>query len=394
MTDAVILVGGRGSRLGNQTLKIPKPLIKIQDKRFLDILLSKLIRYNFKKIYLLCSYKKKIFFKLYNNKIIHNSKIICIDEGSQKDTGGALFKIRNKIKKNFFLINGDSFLDINLNSLKKKLKDKIIGVIALASNKNYKKNKKMNYLDVDKNHIVKFRKSNFMNGGIYYFSKKIFSYTSNKKISLENDILYNLILTKKIKGIKCLNRFIDIGTLKNLNFLKKNSNYVKQKAAFLDRDGVINQLKKNDYIKNFKEFKFLPGVIKSLKYLSLKDYLIIIITNQACVGKSIISEKQLNYIHYKMRKKIYNTNQVLIDDIYYSPYFKDSKFRRFRLNYYDRKPNPGMFLKAINKWNISIKDSFFIGDSVSDFDVANKLNIKFFYNKKRSFLKQIKKITN
>ena len=91
--------------------------------------------------------------------------------------------------------------------------------------------------------------------------------------------------------------------MKNLNFLKKNSNYVKQKAAFLDRDGVINQLK-NDYIKNFKEFKFLPGVIKSLKYLSLKDYLIIIITNQACVGKSIISEKQLNYIHYKMRKNI------------------------------------------------------------------------------------------
>ena len=113
-------------------------------------------------------------------------------------------------------------------------------------------------------------------------------------------IFFIINLTKKIKGIKCLNRFIDIGTLKNLNFLKKDSNYVKQ-AAFLDRDGVINQLK-NDY-KNFKEFKFLPGVIKSLKYLSLKDYLIIIITNQACVGKSIISEKQLNYIHYKMREK-------------------------------------------------------------------------------------------
>tara|TARA_Y100000591_G_C21817483_1_gene691582 strand:- start:374 stop:1303 length:930 start_codon:yes stop_codon:yes gene_type:complete len=307
---------------------------------------------------------------------------------------GLFLELEIKLKKIFFLINGDSFLDINLNVLKNKLKKKDIGVISLASNFNYKKNKKMNYLDIDKDNIVKFKKSKFMNGGIYYFSKKIFKYISNKKISLENDILYNLILIKKIKGVKCLNRFIDIGTLKNLNFLKKNSNYVKQKAAFFDRDGVINQLKKNDYIKSFSEFKFLPGVIESLRYLSLKDYLIIIITNQACVGKSIISEKQLNNIHYQMRKKLYNTKKVLIDDIYYSTYFKDSKFKKFRLNFYDRKPNPGMFLKAIKKWNIDIKGSFFIGDSVSDFVVARKLKLKFFYNEKKSILKQIKKIIN
>ena len=59
MNDIVILVGGKGSRLGKLTKKNPKPLIKIKDKRFLDIILSKLIRYNFKNIYLLCSFNKK-----------------------------------------------------------------------------------------------------------------------------------------------------------------------------------------------------------------------------------------------------------------------------------------------------------------------------------------------
>ena len=61
--DLVILVGGRGTRLGKITNNVPKPLIKIDDKPFLDLLLSKLIKYNFKKIYLLCSYKKNIFFQ-------------------------------------------------------------------------------------------------------------------------------------------------------------------------------------------------------------------------------------------------------------------------------------------------------------------------------------------
>ena len=59
MIDAAILVGGIGSRLGKITKKTPKPLIKIDKKRFLDHLLAKLSRYNFRKIYLLCSYKKK-----------------------------------------------------------------------------------------------------------------------------------------------------------------------------------------------------------------------------------------------------------------------------------------------------------------------------------------------
>ena len=68
MTDIVILVGGRGKRLGKITQKTPKPLIVVNKKRFLDILLSKIIFYNFKNIYLLCSYKKDIFFKLYHKK--------------------------------------------------------------------------------------------------------------------------------------------------------------------------------------------------------------------------------------------------------------------------------------------------------------------------------------
>ena len=138
MNDIVILVGGKGSRLGKLTKKNPKPLIKIKDKRFLDIILSKLIRYNFKNIYLLCSFKKKIF-SIYNNKKIHNSKIICIDEGNPKDTGGALFKLRKRIKNSFFCINGDTFFDIDYNLLKIKKDEKQICNIAITNNNNYKK---------------------------------------------------------------------------------------------------------------------------------------------------------------------------------------------------------------------------------------------------------------
>ena len=191
MIDAVILVGGKGSRLGYLTKNTPKPLLKINNQIFLDSLIAKLIKYNFNRIYLLCSFKKESFFRLYNNKTIHNSKILCIDEGVAKGTGGALYKLRNIIKKDFLLINGDTYFDIDISKLLENKFQNNICTIALTSNNKYKKNIKINNINIDKNNLIKFSNnfSNLMNGGIYFFKKKIFKFIIKKKCSLENDIL-------------------------------------------------------------------------------------------------------------------------------------------------------------------------------------------------------------
>ena len=174
MIDAVVLVGGKGSRLGNLTKNTPKPLLKINNQIFLDTIIAKLIKYKFNKIYLLCSFKKEKFFRLYNNKIIHNSKIMCIDEGNPKGTGGALYKLKNIVKRDFLLINGDTYFDIDISKLlENKFKDNIC-TIALTSNKKYKKNTKINNIKININNQIQFSKdfSSLMNGGIYFFKKK------------------------------------------------------------------------------------------------------------------------------------------------------------------------------------------------------------------------------
>tara|TARA_B100000767_G_C19763023_1_gene536109 strand:- start:1343 stop:2530 length:1188 start_codon:yes stop_codon:yes gene_type:complete len=394
MIDAVILVGGKGSRLGHITKNIPKPLLKINDQIFLDTLIAKLIKYNFNKIYLLCSFKKEKFFKMYNNKIIHNSKILCIDEGLAKGTGGALFKLKKVIEKDFLLINGDTFFDIDITKLIENKFQNNICTIALTSNRTYKTNIKINNIKINRNNKIEFTKnlSNLMNGGIYFFKKKILNFIIKKNCSLENDILKNLIIKKKIHGIVFKEKFIDIGSHKSIKFLKKNKDFLKQKAIFLDRDGVINRLKKNGYIKNYNEFKFLPGVIDGIKYINDKKYLVIIITNQACIGRSIVTEKELNLIHVKMKNNIKSKNNGHIDDIYYSPYYKHSNDVKYRLDKFDRKPNPGMLIKAIKKWNINTKKSIFIGDTYTDYQSSEKMKIKFHYKTGSKLISQLKKI--
>ena len=137
--NIVILAGGRGSRLGKITQNTPKPLLKIGNKPFLDQLLCKILKYNFSKIFILTSYKKNLFFKKYHNKIIHNSKLICLNEGKPKGTGGALYRLKNKIKNNFILVNGDTFFDIDYNYLiNKKLNKNSVFMCLTSKKKNNK----------------------------------------------------------------------------------------------------------------------------------------------------------------------------------------------------------------------------------------------------------------
>ena len=392
--DAVILVGGLGSRLGKITKKTPKPLVLIDSNRFLDFLLTKIIKYNFKKIYLLCSYKKEIFFRLYHNKIIHNSKIICIDEGNRKGTGGALYKLKKKIKKNFLLLNGDTYFDINLEHLISRNSSRYDAILALTHKKKSINNKLLTNLKINKDNILTYsnKKNVLMNGGIYILSQKLLTKIENKNISLENDILDKLILNKKVKAYFYDEKFIDIGSNLKLNYLKKNPQLLKNKVFFLDRDGVVNDDK--GYVLNYKQFIFLKGVKSAIRYLNTKKYLVILLTNQACIGKNLLTEKGLEIIHKKMKSSIYNSNKGIIDDIFYSPYYKYSLKKKYQLNKFDRKPNIGMFQKAFKKWNVNIEKSLFVGDKNTDMIAANKSKIKFHLKKNISLYNQVREIIN
>lgn len=99
LDQAIILCGGKGSRLGKITLNTPKPLLKINNIPFIEYLIKNLARHNIRKIYLLCCYKSEKFIKKYHNKTILNSKLICIDEKNPKGTAGGLYKIKKKTRQ-------------------------------------------------------------------------------------------------------------------------------------------------------------------------------------------------------------------------------------------------------------------------------------------------------
>ncbi len=372
-------------------------MININGLTFLDHILNNLSKYYFEKIYLMAGYKGKQIKKKYHNKKILFSKIVVKIEKKPMGTAGCLTQLKKEINSDFLLLNGDSFFDLNLNNfIQKSLKclkgNKIISM-ALTKNKNYKSNKKLSNLIIGKNNIVKMNKNNncLMNGGIYLLKKEIFNFLKTNR-SLEDEIINKKISQNQVIGFKYENYFIDIGIKRNLFIFREYAKKRKknQKCIFFDRDGVINKL--NGYVSSVKKFNLNSGIGKIFKILNDKKVLVIIITNQSAIARGLITENGLEKIHKYLCNKIKNSDDARIDDIYYCPFLKNAKIKKYDKNSFFRKPNPGMILNAIKRWDLEKFNCAMIGDSYTDEIAAKKAGIKFFYINKKPLFNKVGKI--
>jgi D-glycero-D-manno-heptose 1,7-bisphosphate phosphatase len=136
---------------------------------------------------------------------------------------------------------------------------------------------------------------------------------------------------------------------------------VLENVVFLDRDGVINE-DSPDYIKNWKEFHFLPGSLETLKKLHTNDFPAIVITNQSMIGRKISGPEDLKEIHRNMSDAVKRHGGIL-RDIFFCPHLPDG-------NCTCRKPKPGLILQAQEKYDIDLSTACMVGDSGKDIECA------------------------
>ncbi len=129
------------------------------------------------------------------------------------------------------------------------------------------------------------------------------------------------------------------------------------RAIFLDRDGVICE-NRADHVKSWQEFKFLPGVKESLAALSHLGLPIVIVTNQAALGRGLLTSKTLEDIHQRMIAEI-TAYGGRVDHIFYCPHRPEDKCDC-------RKPKPGLLIQAAEALDLDLKNSYLIGDAVTD----------------------------
>ena len=142
----------------------------------------------------------------------------------------------------------------------------------------------------------------------------------------------------------------------------------KNKAVFLDRDGVLNQ-EMGDYVCRLEDFHILNN-FDALKTLQDKGYMLLVATNQGGLAKGWYTEDELSKMHASL-KQAYQERGVEITDFFYCPHHPD-----FTGDCDCRKPKPGLLLQGINKYNIDPSLSYFIGDRERDVIAGTAAGVK------------------
>ena len=150
---------------------------------------------------------------------------------------------------------------------------------------------------------------------------------------------------------------------------------MKYKCLFLDRDGVINY--DFGYVYLEKDFKFRNEIFHLCREAKANLFKIIVITNQAGIGRGYYSENEFQKVN-KFMLNTFKLKNIYIDDVFFCPFHPIYGVGKYLKNSFDRKPNPGMFFKAANVHNINLKKSIMIGDKESDKEAAFKAGIGFY----------------
>jgi D-glycero-D-manno-heptose 1,7-bisphosphate phosphatase len=138
-----------------------------------------------------------------------------------------------------------------------------------------------------------------------------------------------------------------------------------KRAAFLDRDGVINrEPPEGHYVTRWEEMQFLPGVAEAISLLGGAGFRVIIVTNQSCVAKGLLTVPELDLIHQRMCGELAAAGAV-IDDVYYCPHEEQPPCSC-------RKPAPGMLLTVARAHQIDLTASWMIGDSDRDMEAGRR----------------------
>lgn len=361
--QAVILAGGRGTRLMPLTADRPKPMVDVNGRPFLQYILDDLLSFGVERVLLLVGYKHQVI-QDYFGSSYRNLAIEYSVGNDELDTAERVFKAWPLIEQDFWLLYSDNYIKFDFQyhlqqfmqdrTLRMLVAKKDIGNIALSGEQvtAYSTNRKSS----DCRHV----ELGFMLVHKAFLEKHI--HQQNKNF---NECIISAISSNLIKATVSPRYYFSVSDVDRLQLMKL---YLStQKILLLDRDGVINQrAPKGEYIYKLEDFAFIPSTIEALTKLSQLGFKFIVISNQAGIGRHLYTKKQAEAIHEYLQATLAEKGiQVL--DVLYCPHHWDEQCMC-------RKPKAGMFFELEKKYALRLEQCVYVGDDPRDCLAAKNAN--------------------
>lgn len=381
---AVILAGGKGTRLSHLTATIPKPMIPVGGKPLIERHVEQLADFGIKDIYITVSYLSELIKIHLGTGERWNVNIVYYDEAEPLGTVGGVKALESHLNEDFLVIYGDVLWKMDLHRLS-AFHTSHNGIATLVVHPNDHPHDS-DLLELDRNkRITRFFPKphpegqwypNMVNAGIYLFSPALLPYIPAGKADFGKDIFPLLVHEHAIYGYNTTEYLKDMGTPDRLakveqhladGFLEKRSLENPQKAIFLDRDGVLNE--ERNFIHREEDLVLFPYTAEAIRQINRSGYLSVLTTNQSVIARNMITEEGLRNLHHKMETQL-GEHGAWLDEIKYCPHHPDKGYPEenpdYKMDCECRKPKPGMLLEAARDFHISLPDSWMIGDSEVD----------------------------
>jgi len=386
---AVLITDDNETHIGSLTKKIARPMLYVGGKPLPEHQIVLLRKYNITEIIILVNHLKDSIISYFGNGNKWDVELTYIEEFQSLCSIGGTKEVEDILTEDFIVINTNVMINMHLGKFIDFHRKKESGcTLALQPNACRADN---NRFELDRNHRIinvcpKPHKEGeyyprLVDTGVFIFSSAFFQLLIKEKTAdFENEIFtkihskirafgYNTSeYIKHIDTAECNNQVeLDWQTGK----IERLSYEHKQKAIFLDRDGVINEeisfiIKPEDLIL----YDFTPAAIRKINQ---SGYKAIVISNQSAIARNLCTLEELQAIHNKLDTEL-GRSKAKLDSIYFCPHHPEKGQAKERSEYITdcncRKPKPGMLLEAANDFNLDLSASFMIGDNGRDIEAG------------------------
>ncbi len=381
---AVIMAGGKGTRVASVNEALPKPLLPVKGKPVLEWQLECLKRQNITHIVMTIGYLGEQIERHFGDGSRFGVTVEYVREDVPLGTAGALYDLKGRLIEDFLLINGDLIFDVDLHHFMAFHKARGALATLLVHPNDHPQDSGVIVADEDgcvRRWLTKEEERgwvpNCVNAGIHALSPELLrSLTGRRKTDLDRELLKPSLPSGRVFCYKTPEYIKDMGTPERIREVEQDiaSGRVQaknlrrtQRAVFLDRDGTINRYA--GFVRRPEEIELLPGAAEAIRRINQSGYLAIVVTNQPVIARGEATWDDLREIHWKL-ETLLGREGAYVDDIFICPHHPHKGFEGERPEYKIecgcRKPKPGLLLRAAEKYNIGLSESWMIGDSQSD----------------------------
>ena len=373
--QAVILCGGLGTRLRPLTDTMPKPLVPVNGRPFLEHLIEQIRAQGIRRILLLTGYRGEMIHEYFGTGKTLGVEIFYSHGPAEWDTGRRIWEAREHLDSRFLLLYSDNFVQFNIQRLQwlhQKHNAPITLLLAPKEKGNIRVSADGRVEAYDKTRSGEGL--NYVEVGYMLIERDLVledfpTYTGFPDFNF-SALLQKFALQAKIAGLVVHDSYHSISDLARLQLM---SEYLKPKRILLiDRDGTMNKkAPPGEYITNWSKFEWIPETKRAIKDLAKEGFQFIVITNQAGIARKMIDPEDLEKIHQNMVEAL-AAEGVKVLKIYMSPHHWDD-------NSFMRKPSPGMFFQAAKEYNLRMDRCIYVGDDERDCQAAANAGCGFVY---------------